>query len=79
MGHMVISLLVGTGQIKMTRSKMEGSWTCQIGDVIDTGTILGLVMIGIMIIIFIILTGGVTRNIFWMSLRKKIHLHFMER
>ena len=43
----------------------------------DTGTILILVLKGIMVIIVIILKGGVIGDIFWMSSRNKIHLHLM--
>jgi len=64
MGHMEVGLLMGTGQIYMTRSEMAGSWTLRIGEVIDTGTILVLVLTGTMIIIVIILTGGVIGDIF---------------
>jgi len=44
----------------------------------DIGTILFLVLIGIMIDIVIIFTGGLTLDIFQMILTKKIHLHLME-
>jgi len=65
--------------MERTRSEMEGPWILRIGGVIDTGIILVLVLTGIMIIFIIILTRGVIRDILWMILRKKIHLHSMER
>ena len=43
---------------------MIGYWTLKIEEVIDTSTILVLVVRGTMIIIVIILTRGVTRDIF---------------
>ena len=75
--HMVVGILVGIGQIEMTQSDMEISWIIQIGEVMDIGTILLLVLSGIMVIIVIILIGGVIGDIFWMSSRKKRHIHSM--
>jgi len=51
----------------MTLSWMEDSWIHLIGEAMDMGFTLVLVQIGI------------TVDIFWMSSRKKIHLHFMEK
>ena len=79
MGLMEIGLQVGTNQIEITRSEMVGSWTLWIGEAIDTITILVLILTGIMINIVMILIGGVTRDIFRMSLRNESHLHLMER
>ena len=45
----------------------------------DIGTILVMVLIGIMIVIIIILAGGVTVEIFWMSTTNKNQLHSMEK
>ena len=75
MGHMVAGLMVSTSWMERTKSEMAGPRILRIGGVIDTCTITVLVLTGIMII----LTRGATRDIFWMSLRKKIHLHWMER
>lgn len=79
MGNMALGHMVVTSQIEMTQLEMTDCWILRIGEVIDTGTILVLVLTGMMIDIVIILTRGVIRGIFWMSLRKKIHLHMMER
>ena len=59
MGCMVASLMVSTSRIDRTRSEMAGYWTLRIREMIDIGTILFLVLIGIMIVIVIILIGGV--------------------
>ena len=77
MGNMVVGLLVVTVQIEMTRLEMEGSWTLLIGEVIHTGTILVLVLMGITIIIIIILIEGVIGDIFRIISRKKSDLHLM--
>jgi len=79
MVHMVAHLMVSIGGMDWTRLKMLGPWILRIGGVIDTGTTLVLVLTDIIIIIVSILTGGVTRDIFWVSLRKRSHLHTMER
>ena len=52
-------------------------WIFQIGEVINTGTILVLVLTGMVIDIFIILTKGVIGGLCWMILRKKSHLCLM--
>ena len=44
----------------------------------DTGSIIVLVLIGIMVIIIIILTGAMTGDICQMSSRKQSHLPLME-
>ena len=77
MGHVEVDPIVGIGQIEMTRSGMSSSWILQKGGVMDTCTILVLVLIGIMVIIVIILIGGVIGDIFQMSSRNKSHLHSM--
>ena len=77
MGPVEVDPIVGTSQIKMTRSGMSGSWILRKGGVMDTCTILVLVLKGIMVIIVIIPKGGVIGDIFWMSSRKKSHLHSM--
>lgn len=74
MGHMVVGLMVGTDWIRMTQSKMVGSWIRQIGEVMDTSYILFWVLIGTLVIIAIILPGGVTVDTFKMSLRNTSHL-----
>ena len=79
MGHIEVGLLVYTCQIDLTRSEMAGSWTLRIGEVIDTGAILVMVLTGIMIAIVIILTGGVIGDIFRMSSRNPSHLNMMEK
>ena len=66
MGHMVVGLLVGMCQIEMTQSEMAGSWVIQIREVMDTGTILVLILTDFIVIIVIILTGGVIGYICWM-------------
>jgi len=55
MGHMETSLMVVTGWIKMTQLEMEIFWIFWIGKVIDTNTILVLVLTCMMIVIVIIL------------------------
>ena len=77
MGHMVVGLMLATGQIEMTQLEMVGAWILSIGEVMDTGTILVLVLTGIMIVIIIILIGGVIGDICQMSLRKQSHIHLM--
>ena len=77
MGHVEVDPIVGTGQIEMTRSGMSGSWILRKGGVMDIGTILVMVLKGIMVIIVIILKGGVIGDIFRMSSRNKSHLHSM--
>lgn len=42
-GHMTIGLMVGTGQIGMTQSKMVDSWIHLIGEAVDMGSTLVLV------------------------------------
>ena len=79
MEHMVVGLMVVTGQIEMTQLETIDFWTLWIGEGIDTGIILFLIHIGIMIVIVIILPGGVVGNTCWISLRKKIKLHLMEK
>ena len=59
MGHMEVGLMVVIFQIEMILLEMEGCCILQIGEVMDIGTIIVLVLINIMIIIIIILTGGV--------------------
>lgn len=78
MGYMLIDLMVVTCRIGMTRLEMAGSWIFQIREVMDIGTILVLVLIGTMIIIVIIFTGGVKSDICRMSLRNISHLLLME-
>jgi len=58
---------------------MAGCWALQIREVIDIGTILVLILTGIMIVIIIILIGGVTGDTFRMSLKKQSHLPLMEK
>ena len=53
--------------------------TLWIRDVIDTGTILVLVLTGIMIVFVIILRSGVVGDTFRMILRKKLNLPLTER
>lgn len=77
MGHIVGDLRVDTGQIEMTRSRMTGSWIHRTREVMDTRTILVLVLIGIMVIHVIILLRGVIGDIFRMSSRNKNHLYLM--
>lgn len=48
---------------------MECCWILYIGEVMDTGTILVLFLIDIMIVIIIILTGGMIGDNFQMGLR----------
>lgn len=79
MGHMVVYRMVVIDQIEMTWLEMEDCWKLRIGEGIDIGIILVMIQIGTMIIFDIILTRGVTRGIFQMSLRKKMHLSLMER
>jgi len=77
-GNMLVDIMVGTGRIEMTQSEMTTSLVAQIGEVIDTDTILVMVLTGTMIVIIIILIGGVARDICWMSLRKLSHLPLMD-
>ena len=77
MGLVEVDPIVGTSQIEMTRVGMSGSWILRKGGVMDIGTILVLVLKGIMVIIVIILKGGLIWDIFRMSSRNKIHLHLM--
>lgn len=77
MGHIEIDLMVNIVQIGMTRSEMAGFWILRIREVMDIGSILVLVLKDTMIVIIIILTGGVTRDIFQMSSRNRSHLHLM--
>ena len=79
MGHTTVDLLVDTSWIDLTRSKMAGCWTLRIGEVIDIGTIIVLVLTCVMIVIVIILIGGMIWDTCWMSLRRKIHLPLLER
>ena len=78
MGHMAVDIMVGTGRIGMTRLDMEGSWILWITKMMDTGTILVLVLTDTMNVIVIILTIGVIGDIFQMSLRKLSHLLLMD-
>jgi len=64
MGHMEVDLMVAIVRIEMTGSDMAVSWILQIGEVMDTCSILVLVLNDTTIIIVIILTRGVTRDIF---------------
>ena len=64
MGYMVGDIIVGTFHIEMTPSGMEIYWIHQTREVMDTVTILVLVLTGIMVIIIIILIGGVIGDIF---------------
>jgi len=79
LGHMEVGCMVVMGEIEMTWSKMTDCWKIQIGEGVDTGAIIVLVLTSMMINIFIILTGGAIRGIRRMSLRKKSYLHLMER
>lgn len=79
MEHMVAGDVVGIGWIEMTRSWMADSWIHMIDEEMDTGFTLILFQIVIIVLINIILIGGVTRDIYWMRLRKKNHLHLMEK
>lgn len=78
MGHMEVGLMVVTGRIGMTQLEMTTSWTLQIREVMDTGPILVMVLTRSMIVIVIILIGGVTRDIFWISSRNLNHLLLMD-
>ena len=69
MGHMVGDLAVGTCQIETTRLVMAGSSIHRIREVMDIGTILVFILMGIMVIIVIILIGGVIGDICRMSSR----------
>lgn len=55
MGHMEIHLMVVKSWIEMTQREMAGYWILWIGVVMEIGTTLVLVLIGIMIIIVNIL------------------------
>ena len=79
MGHMEVFLIVITGYIEMTRSEVEFPYILWIEEVTDASSILVLVLGSTMIVIVIILTEGVIGDNFRMILRKKIHLHLMER
>ncbi len=57
MGNMTVDLMVGTGWIGMTQSKMEGSWIHMIREAMDMGSTLVLVQRSITFIITIILIG----------------------
>ena len=50
MGYMEGDLIVGMGQIEMTQSGMAGSSIHRKGEVMDTGSILVLVLTGMMMI-----------------------------
>ena len=78
MGHMVVDLMVGTRLIGMERKEMEGSWTRHIGEVMEIGSILVLVLTSTMVIIIIILTEGVIGDIFQMRTRRLSHLALVE-
>ena len=78
MEDMVASHMVDISWIEMRWSEMADSWINLIDEAVDIGFTLVLVQTGIMVIIVIILTGGMTRDIFQMSSRKKMHLHLME-
>jgi len=64
MGHMASSIMVSTGRMEKTWSKMEGPWIFPVGWVVDTGTIIVLFLTCIMIIVVIILIEGMTKDIF---------------
>ena len=74
---MAASLVVDTGRVDLTPSKMVDFWKLWRGEGIDTSMILVLIQIGTMIFINIILTKGVIGGIFWMNLGKKSHLLLM--
>ena len=54
----------GIAHTRMTQLDMEGSWIHQIGDLMDTSSIVVLVLTGIMVIIVITLTRRMTGVIF---------------
>ena len=74
MGHIVISCMVVTNHRDMTQSDMVDVWIHMTEGAVLMDLILVLVLRGTMIFIVIILTRGVTRDIFQMILRKKSHL-----
>ena len=78
MGCMVVGLMEGTSQTWMTQLEVVDGWIHLKGEVVVMGSILVLVQTGIMAIIIIILTQGVTGGTFQMSLRKPKLLHLME-
>ena len=55
--------MVVIDQIEMTQSEMAYCWTLRIGEGIDTSMILVLIQMSTTIIIGIILTAGVIRDI----------------
>ena len=84
MRHMVVGLMVFIGQIEigrieMTQSEMACCWKLWIGEVLDTGITLVLILIDIMIVIIIIHSEGIIGDIFWMISRRQSHLPLMER
>lgn len=79
MEHMVAGHMVGTGWIEMTQSEMADSLIHLIDEVVEMGFTLVLVQTCIMVIITIILTGGMTWDIYRMSSRRKSHLHLMDK
>ena len=79
MGHMDVACMVVIDQIERTQSEMADYWTLRRGEGTEIGMIIVLIQIDTMIIIGIILTRGVIGDFFQMSLRKKSHLHLMER
>lgn len=68
---MVVDRIMVKGQIYMTQLETTYCLKLWIGEGIDTFVILVIIQIGIMVIIVIILTGGVTGDSFWMCKRKK--------
>ena len=79
MEHMVAGHMVGISWIEMIQSEMTDSWIHLIEEAVDMDFTLVLVRTSIMVIIVIILTGGVTWDICWMSSRNKSHLHLMDK
>jgi len=75
-GHMVVGCMVVTNQIEMINSEMAYFWTLQKGEGINICKTLVLIQISTMIVIGIVLTGGVIRDTFLMSLRKRSHQNF---
>lgn len=79
MQPMVASLMVVIGQINMTWLEIPGYWIHLIVEAVDMGFTLVMVQTDTMVIITIILTGGVTGDIYQMSSRKKNHLHLTKK
>lgn len=77
MEHITLGLMVDIGLKRMTQLDMVGSQIHWIGEVMDMSFILVLVLTGTMIFMVIILTSGVTGDIYQMSSRNPRQLPLM--